>query len=414
MRMNHLIFGAALLLLSSCVPDTMNIGSGLGARGPVVGTIIVPTTISSDGKWHFSVSFTSGQAPYTISWNFGGGANPNSFGPVAATSPNSQLVEFTGADGTYTVTVTVTDSLGQSGTTSSTYRQGTGEYTPPSDDDLVLPPPPPANNPPVLQLLSGDGTNHISIQASDADGESMLITAYPPTGAAADNPEQTVSGGAGELQFDFSIGSDYDYYTSGVYFVATDTTGEEGNYLAANLAVPQRVPPNTIYAVPLQETAAPGEAVTIVVFTSIPDHSFQFMNGCRVTAPTGFSFVRNSFNVGAPGGEPGTLDGLWLGMLPASGFLLPPDGFIVESALEFERTAIDFNVTPVGGHDVEAACGALFNFQATFVVGKNHLSFQSVSGVSRTYYTDSNAAPDRFWGDIANNHPGIPNSVEVE
>jgi len=93
---------------------------------------------------------------------------------------------------------------------------------------------------------------------------------------------------------------------------------------------------------------------------------------------------------------------------------LPPESFIIETDLGGGVTGIDFNATPVGGSDRTTDEGALFNFGATFAAGHNTLGFQDVSGVSRTYYTDSNAAPDRFWGDITNSHAGIPNSVEVE
>jgi hypothetical protein len=200
------------------------------------------------------------------------------------------------------------------------------------------------------------------------------------------------------------------------HFEAECTTwGGLRNTVSANVVVGGiTLAADTLYAIPLQGSAALGEPVRIVVATGVPANPFQFMNGCRVTAPTGFDYEQNSFNIGVPGGQRWDVDGFWAGMNPGGGFLLPPNLFIFGTDLGGGSVGIDFNVTPLGGSDVTTDSGALFNFEATFAAGTNTLGFQDVGGVSRTYYTDSIAAPDRFWGDITNNHAGIPNSVGVE
>jgi hypothetical protein len=362
----------------------------------VVGTITVPTGLFAQNNGDFSVSWTSGQAPYTISWNFGGGADPNTVGPVAATSPNSQTVLFNNnAGGTFTVTVTVTDSLGQSGSGSASYTYG------------VL-----QNQPPTIDSVTGDGTASITVTASDPDGGNITISVTNPAGLTANQASAVVASGGSA---DFSFSAD-DFFAGGSG--TTDITADDGaggtDTASASIVAPAIVlAADTLYAIPLVSSAGAADTVTIVVATGVPANPFQFMNGCRVTAPTGFDYVATTFNVGVPGGGAGDVDGFWSGMNPGGGFLLPPDNFIVGTDLGGGSTGIDFNVTPIGGSDVTTDEGALFNFGATFSAGTNTLGFQDVSGVSRTYYTDSNAAPDRFWGDITNNHAGIPNSVDV-
>jgi len=99
---------------------------------------------------------------------------------------------------------------------------------------------------------------------------------------------------------------------------------------------------------------------------------------------------------------------------PSGGFLLPPDNFFAESDLGGGLVGIDFNVTPIGGSDITTASGALFSFGATFAAGENILGFQEASNVDRTYYSDSTQSAHYHWGDIGNDHAGIPNSVRVE
>lgn len=100
------------------------------------------------------------------------------------------------------------------------------------------------------------------------------------------------------------------------------------------------------------------------------------------------------------------------------GFHSPPDGtdftYSMYTPLGDGATwTYDFNVTPISGHDMTNAKGALFNVELTFPAGVNVLGFQQMQGVSRTFYSDG-AANEYFWGDSSNDHPGVPNSVTVE
>ena len=395
------MLGAVVLAVLAVSCDTLNIGNGLPGRGPVVGTITVPTGLFAQNNGDFSVNWTSGQAPYTITWNFGGGANPDTIGPLAgAVSPDAQTVLFTNnAGGTFTVTVTVTDSLGQSGSGSASYTYGIVQ-----------------NQAPVLSVAGGDGTNSITIHGEDTDGDDITVTAAAPAGLATGG-SQTISGGSGDVTFTFTASDLFAGGNGSVDFSGVDNAASpaNSNTVSANVVVAGIVlAADTLYAIPLVGSAAAGDTVTVVVASGVPANPFQFMNGCRVTAPTGFAYVSNTFNIGVPGGaDAGAVDGFWTGMNPGGGFLLAPDNFIVETDLGGGLIGVDFNCTPIGGSDRTTDSGALFNFGANFGAGTNTLGFQDVSGVSRTYYTDSNAAPDRFWGDITNNHAGVPNSVDV-
>jgi len=177
---------------------------------------------------------------------------------------------------------------------------------------------------------------------------------------------------------------------------------------------------DTLYAIPLSSTVAAGDPVTIEVITGDPANPFQYLTGVRVTFPTaaGVDYVKNSFNVGATGGAADDPDGFWTAMGSPT-FLLAPDSFyqVTDDVQDGDPAieALDFNVTPLGGSDVTTGSGPLFNFQVTFAnAGTYQLGFQQTFTVNRTYYQDGNQAPDYFWGDITNNHAGVPNSVTVQ
>lgn len=384
----------AALLLTAC--DTINLGGGGPGRGPEVGTITVPTGLFAQNDGDFSVSWTGGTAPYTIEWNFGGGADPDTVAPATATSPNSQTVTLSdNAGGTFTVTVTVTDADNEEGSSSASYTYG-----------------PVQNAKPVL-TAAGAGTDAITISCTDADNDDVVVTVTSPAGLLADAASKTVTGGNGDVTFNFSAEDLFAGGSGDASFVGNDGT-QDSDAVTANVVVPTFGPiADTLFAIPLVASALTTDTVSIVVATGVPANAFQYMNGCRVTAPTGFAYVDGTFNVGAPGGAAGDADGFWTTMAPGGGFLLPPDNFIVETDLGGGLVGIDFNVTPIGGSDVTTDSGALFNFGATFAAGENVLGFQQTLGVDRTYYTDMNAGPNRFWGDITNDHAGVRNSVTI-
>jgi hypothetical protein len=140
----------------------------------------------------------------------------------------------------------------------------------------------------------------------------------------------------------------------------------------------------------------------VVVSTGVPAQPFEFMNGCGLTVEADADKVVGSFNTGVPGGQPDAADGFWATMLPSDGFLLAPDSFIIATDIGGGRERWDFNVTPIGGHDVTTSKGALFNYKFTFsVAGVKTFGFEEFHGVDRTYYSDE-ASHINHWSDISN------------
>jgi hypothetical protein len=135
-----------------------------------------------------------------------------------------------------------------------------------------------------------------------------------------------------------------------------------------------------------------------------------------VDATSGFDYVNNSFNIGDLNGAADDVDGIWAAMagLTDGSFLLAPDSFYDIQDAGAGLSALDFNITPLGGSDIVNASGALFNFQATFTTpGTYVLGFQELNIVDRTYYNDGAQAVNYLWGDVSNVHAGVKNSFTV-
>lgn len=326
---------AVLLCSAGC--DTMNVNNGpYGPWGAQVTIVAGPTATANyageDFTW--TASWVGGTAPFSVSWSFGEDFDPG-FAAVASSSgsSDSQTVVLKNPEGSMGhVSCTVTDVQGLPSTDSEDYSYG-----------------PKQNQLPVLTVVSGDGTTSITIRPDDADGDSVQIVPTAPSGFTGSGA-QTVASGS-EATFDF-VAADILWGGTGTAFF----DGNDGFGLAAQIAVtvtqdPIILAPDTLYAIPLQGTASFGDTVTIIVATGIPANPFQFLNGCRVTAPVGFEYATNTFNVGLPGGNAGDVDGFWTAMNPGSGFLLAPDNFIFEYDLGGGLTGISFNCTPIGGAD---------------------------------------------------------------
>lgn len=386
---------AAAVFAASC--DTLNIGGALPGWGPTVTIGAGPTATGnfSGENFTWTASWVGGTGPFTVAWNFGANFNPTTANANTAGNSDSQTVALNNAAGaTGTVSITVTDAQNLPGTDTADYAFGAQQ-----------------NVAPTLTVTGGDGTTSITVQADDADGDSVTIT--PTVGAGFTAPAaQTVAAGA-SATFNFSA---TDVFGGGNATATFD--GDDGNggtaQTTANVSQAAIVlAADTLYAVPLQGSAGAGDTVTVIVATGVPANPFQFNNGTRVTAPTGFAYVSNTFNIGMPGGDAGAVDGFWTAMNPGGGFLLAPDNFITETDLGGGLIGISFNCTPIGGSDQNASSGAIFNFGANFGAGANTLGFAEADGpIKRTYYSDG-AATEYFWGDITNNHAGIPNSVDV-
>jgi hypothetical protein len=395
-----------LILAASC--ETLNVGGNGPFRFSVDSVSVTPDPIVAGGTGTATVNFTGVTGPFTFTFNFGAGVTPATQTVTVASGSTATVTFVTdfflsqeAASRNITVSVTGTDGTNTSG----------GPVT----DTFVVTGVP--DQPPVINSVTFNADGTVTVNASDPDGDTPITITQTTAPAGATVADTTVDvDGSGNAVFSYSAN---DLFAGGggtAGFTATAngaTSAEE----TVTITLPGiTLVADTIYAIPLQTSVAAGDVVTIVVATGDPASAFQYLTGVRVTAPTasGFAYEPTTFNVGITGGAAGDVDGFWTAMNPGGGFLLPPDNFIQGSDAGNGLTGIDFNVTPIGGSDVAAGEGALFNFGATFdTPGTYQLGFQDVNVVSRTYYQDANQAPDFFWGDITNDHAGVPNSVTV-
>ncbi|MCC7477772.1 hypothetical protein IT575_04875 [bacterium] len=202
-------------------------------------------------------------------------------------------------------------------------------------------------------------------------------------------------------------------------FTAYDGNGGTDTDTSGTITIPGFVLPNdTLAAIPLIDHATVADTVKVVVATGPLANPFQFMTGVSILFPPGCKYVANSLDYGAPvPGDPPlnpaedkdqeTIDGIWTSVNPAAGFLGLGDNLLVpDNVIEGwppDYSAIDFNITPLGGSDAPAGtAGLLFNFNLEFSApGEYRLDILDFDEVNRTYYQDGSQAIYQ-WADISN------------
>jgi hypothetical protein len=392
---------ALVAVAASC--DTENVGN------PPV--FFAANITAPAGPFHrldnttWTVNIVGGSAPYTVDWNFGGAATPNTVNTagVAGTSSNT-TVQLT-AEGTFTVNVTVTDANNVTATD--------------SESITVLAA---LNQPPVVNsAVFNAAAKTITVTVSDPDdGATLTVTATPPAGVVLDSNTKTAAA-TGPLTATFNVSaSDIIAGATGNVGISVSdgiATGDFAGGVSVTLD-PLAPAADALYCIPLTGSAATGADVQVLVLTGVPANPFQYMVGAGVTIESDATYVGQSFDVGVPDGTADVgsvnpVDGIWATMNPGGGFLLAPDNFIQSTDIGGGRERWDFNITPLGGSNLTTASGALFNAKFTFsAAGTKTFGFQDVSGVKRTYYADD--ATEYFWGNIANDGTGgIPNSVTI-
>jgi PKD repeat protein len=230
-------------MLATGTPPTRTVTvTGGGGNQPPVATIGAPTgnvTIARGGTVTFQGSGTDpdGNTPLTYSWNFGGGA-PNS------TQQNPGAVTFNTA-GTFTVTFTVTDSLGLSSTpvTRTITVTGAGANQPPVATISA-----PADNETILQ----GGTVTFQGSGSDPDGNTPLSYSWNFGGGA---PNSTVQN-PGAVTFNTAG-------TFTVTFTVTDSLGLSSAPVTRMVTV-TATPPGPVPGAPVATIIEPAGNVTIV------------------------------------------------------------------------------------------------------------------------------------------------------
>jgi hypothetical protein len=203
-----------------------------------------------------------------------------------------------------------------------------------------------------------------------------------------------------DLQVEFS------FQNPGVYTLRLelqDNLGLTASYVQGMYVINPLLE-DRIYAVPDKSHCAPGEHVRITVYCSESAYPFQYLVGARITFADGCNYVPGSLNAGAPGGGRWDVDGIWT-QTEAQSLLEYGDSFLPKKALAGGLACIDFNITPIGGHSIDVASGALFSFELE-VNESTSIGIQPRDGVLTTYYDGSSGT--RQWADMTNTgQPGI-------
>jgi len=380
-----IILSVAIGLLSAGC-RTANVGPAQTIQNTLAVTVPAGMTGGEDSTWR--VTWSGGTAPYTIEMDMGGGATADVAAGTAATSPFEH--DFTMVVGDFTYTVTVTGSLGTSGTVSGTYTVAGTQGTPSIDD-----------------VTYADGV--LTVTVSDPDGDEVTVTVTEPAGLVVDATSKVATGGT--AVFNWSATDPIAGGSGDTTITADDGLGGTDTATETITIAPLSVPAGGLAAVPLATTATTADTVTVLVTSGDFSNPFLYMNGVGVTVDSGAAYVDTTLNVGAPGGAQLDNDGIWATIAPDS-FLLPTDFMIQENDIGGGLVRIDFNVTPIGGTETSDG-GVLFNFGLGFdSAGTYNLGFEEFHDVKRTYYSDSGST-EFNWDDISNDYPGVPHTIEV-
>jgi hypothetical protein len=359
------------------------------------------------GTGTFTANWSGGTGPYDVSWNFGGAAtNPAAANNVVGTT-NSQTVTFVdlASEQTFQVTVTVTDSLGISGSATANITVG-----------------PTQNAAPTISATVSGST--ITVTVADADGDNVTVTAGTPTGAVTISPAtQTVTGGNGSVDFTFSA-TDFFAGATGasVDFTADDGNGGTATATASPLnAAGLDVADNTLLDVPTSNSTTVGSSVTHIVATGALPNPFKQATGVSIIFPAGTDYTADSFGWGIPDdpSDPQDAeDGIWtlVGATPAG---QPDDPFIVPFTSTGGDTYYQFVCVPLGGANVAANTEfvggeqAVLNYGVTYsATGSFEQTFLDQDGGNdTTYYQATGDTTNRLWG--SHTQTGVNSVVDV-
>jgi len=164
------------------------------------------------------------------------------------------------------------------------------------------------------------------------------------------------------------------------------------------------LPADSIVAIPTRTEAYAGEHVGVIVYTNQAAHPFKYVNCIGITLESPTIYVDWSLNAGDPGGG-NTADGVWADVTSGP---VGAVGIFYGADIRGGRKRYDINITP-GGSQIDNATGAVLYFEIE-IASNVHLGFQEFYGVKRTYYSDDSLT-EYYWGDVSNDHPGVPNSI---
>lgn len=344
--------------------------------------------------------------PYTVSWDFGGGAEPNTVTVTMqeddcssrSTTAVRMLNDSETEDATYTATVKITDVNGLTTTDSLEYTIG-----------------------PAYQPLEITQTNYninsfnLTVEAeADSRALPVTLTLAPPDGVSAIANEIIVEELPVSAAFNLAATDVFAGGSGQARLTVTDHLGFQIQQII-NINVPVRwLAGDTLYVLPETNEAGVGETVRIFLATSEAAYPFYYASDVCVTFPDWVHYVPYTLDSGCAGGANADSDGIWgADGINAESMQITMSQFIVETAVPgvAGRNYISCQVRPLGGHQAYAASGALFNFKVSFDhagTASFGLLPSSTGAIDRTYYRDE-ADNLYVWGTLMANADGSLN-----
>jgi len=364
--------------------------------GPRVASVTTPSGLNAGDSFTF-VATVSGSPIITWSWNFDGGATPNT---STAMSPTVVLVNPSTTDSAdYNASVTVADADGRSYTYNFTFTVG---------ETL--------NQAPVFVGLPASITGNFTFSINDADGDDVTIALTLVSGDVTVSPLTIAATSANYGPFDISVSN------AGVedQDVTIDIALNDGHHddvvdTVTGTVAGVVLDPDTIYMVPSADTVNAGDTLRVVVYAGAIANQLLVLNSVTFnyggTDDTRANYQDwlltvdpDSWNLGAPGGATWEKDGaFWNAWTPnpmdVGSFTrlfswndMAPDP---PEKLDTPWENVSVNVSPVvqvGGAPAGTA-GPLFNIQFTAnAAGDVDFTFVEAD----TYYADADEVQHSF------------------
>jgi hypothetical protein len=346
--------------------------------GPSISGITVPSGLYAGETFTFSAT-TTGTDVVAWSWDFGGGANPNT---SILESPTVVLVNpSTENPATYTVTLIVTDADGRTDTFTADY---TVERT--------------LNTAPVFTdgPTFAAATNTVTFTIDDADGDDVTITLALTAASSVGMSDDVINATSADygpfvVTLTNSSFADEAFTVDITLDDGTDTTDGSVSDTIGGIE-PEN--PNSIIVVPSATAVGVGDTFTVSVYVYDLTAAAAYFNSIFLAYGDGLSPVGGTWNLGAIGGGTWDKDGSYWEAFPDT-VLAVGDALF----LTIEAGAVVVNCSAQGAGPTGTAIGAggpLFNFEMTAdTAGDWDLTFTSAS----TYYTEPDGATQHFFDD---------------
>jgi len=319
-------------------------GAWVVQLGPRISGVTAPTAANHDGDTFVFGVTVSGPAVVAWSWNFGGGADPNT---STAGSPSVTLVNpSTTEDVTYHGTVTVTDADGRSDTFEFDFVVGRR-----------------LNSAPVFVTVPAAITGNFSFSINDEDGDPVAITLAVTSGTGVTiAPTSIAATSANYGPFDVTVTSGNVENTDIVITITLNDGVNADVVTTVGGTIPGiTLPQNSIVIVPSATTVNAGDTFLVTVYGGNLDFALGYLNTVDIAYSANVAPDTASWNLGAAGNAFDFKDGFWASVTDA---LLPPP-----TSLFFMTPGhVQVNVSLLGSPPTGAAAGtsgALFNVMFT-------------------------------------------------